>query len=111
MSCSLPEGPCVGVSNPNFKRNQNFTLPVSRLWPAVQQCDLDTASQTTSVLVIQQIENICFLSSGHAMPGPLVCTQRPSGQPPRPSRNACGVVPVCLRKKRVKCEGSEKARS
>jgi MFS transporter, DHA2 family, methylenomycin A resistance protein len=33
------------------------------------------------------------------------------GQPPRPSRNACGVVPVCLRKNRVKCEGSEKARS
>src|SRR5262249_55788009 len=32
-------------------------------------------------------------------------------QPPRPSRNACGVMPVCLRKNRVKCEGSEKARS
>ena len=32
-------------------------------------------------------------------------------QPPRPSRNACGVIPVCLRKNRVKCEGSEKARS
>ena len=32
-------------------------------------------------------------------------------QPPRPSRNACGVIPVCLRKNRVKCDGSEKARS
>ena len=26
---------------------------------------------------------------------------------PRRSRNSCGVVPVCLRKKRAKCEGSE----
>ena len=29
----------------------------------------------------------------------------------RRSRNSCGVVPVCLRKKRAKCEGSENASS
>src|SRR5262249_14083732 len=28
---------------------------------------------------------------------------------PRPARNSCGVMPVCLRKKRAKCEGSENA--
>src|SRR6185437_14399499 len=31
--------------------------------------------------------------------------------PPPCSRKACGVVPVCLRKKRAKCDGSEKVRS
>jgi hypothetical protein len=31
--------------------------------------------------------------------------------PPRDARNSCGVLPVCLRKKRAKCDGSEKARS
>ena len=30
---------------------------------------------------------------------------------PRRSRNSCGVVPVCLRKNRAKCEGSENASS
>src|SRR5262249_4619911 len=30
---------------------------------------------------------------------------------PRAARNSCGVVPVCLRKKRAKWDGSEKARS
>jgi len=34
-----------------------------------------------------------------------------SDYPPRAARNSCGVVPVCLRKKRAKCEGSENARS
>lgn len=38
-------------------------------------------------------------------------TKSRDAQPPLPSRNTCGVTPVCLRKKRVKCEGSEKARS
>ncbi len=28
-----------------------------------------------------------------------------------PARNSCGVIPVCPRKKRAKCEGSEKDRS
>ena len=32
-------------------------------------------------------------------------------QPPLPSRNSCGVIPVCLRKKRAKCDGSAKPRS
>ena len=31
--------------------------------------------------------------------------------PPLAARNSCGVVPVCLRKKRAKWDGSEKARS
>ena len=31
--------------------------------------------------------------------------------PPRAARNSCGAVPVCLRKKRAKWEGPEKARS
>ena len=31
--------------------------------------------------------------------------------PPPCSRKVCGVVPVCLRKKRAKCEGSAKVRS
>jgi predicted transcriptional regulator len=34
-----------------------------------------------------------------------------STYPPPCSRKVCGVVPVCLRKKRAKCEGSAKVRS
>ena len=45
------------------------------------------------------------------MPSMTKCEPKSYAYPPPCSRKACGVMPVCLRKKRAKCEGSEKLRS
>src|SRR5215470_7294324 len=52
-----------------------------------------------------ETEKVASASLCH--PSSVVCP----AYPPRAARNSCGVVPVCLRKKRAKWEGSEKESS